>query len=179
MALTLRSSSHPDLTDIDFAMMRRAIELAETAARQGEVPVGAVVYRTLDDGQVEIVAEAYNNREQTNDPTGHAELVAVAKAGRKLDEWRLSDCSLAVTLEPCPMCAGAIVNARVGRVIYGATDPKAGAVETLYAIATDPRLNHAATVIGGVYAEQCGQLLTSFFKERRKAKQKARRKAAG
>ena len=143
-------------------MMERAIELAARAAEAGEVPVGAVVYL---DGR--ILAEAANNRRATADPTGHAELVALREAGRALGHWQLIDCSMAVTLEPCPMCAGAMVNARLGRLVYGADDPKAGACRTLYAIPTDNRLNHRVTVIGGVLAEPCATLLREFFACRR------------
>ncbi len=149
-------------TELDLAMMERALALAADAAARGEVPVGAVVYR----GET-IIAEAANNREATQDPGGHAELVAMRAAGRALGHWRLTDCSLAVTLEPCPMCAGAAVNARIGRLIYGAKDPKAGACDTLYRIPTDPRLNHEVTVIGGVLAQRAGALLQAFFEERR------------
>ncbi len=150
---------------IDMRMMRRAIALAESASACGEVPVGAVVYR----GQT-VIAEAANNREATQDPVGHAELLALSQAGISLAEWRLNDCSLAVTLEPCPMCAGAMVNARLGRLIYGARDPKAGACHSLYSIPTDKRLNHEVEVIGGVLAEECGELLRAFFRQRRAAK---------
>lgn len=150
------------LTATDRSMMQRAIELAKSAAEVGEVPIGAVIYR----GD-EIVAEAANDREATSDPTGHAELVAISRAGRALGTWRLSDCSLAVTLEPCPMCAGAMVNARLGRLVYGATDAKAGAVTTLYTITNDERLNHRVTVIGGVDAGRCRRLLRDFFATRR------------
>ena len=162
----------PDLsnvTDIDRAMMRRAIELAQQAADLDEVPVGAVVYRGST-----IVAEGINLRESTNDPVTHAELLAVSKAGRALGTWRLSDCSLAVTLEPCPMCAGALVNARLGRLIYGAADPKAGACDSLFHITEDSRLNHSVDVTGGLMAEECGDLLRSFFKKKREAR-KAKR----
>jgi tRNA(adenine34) deaminase len=155
-----------DATKLDLAMMERALALAAEAAALGEVPVGAVVYR----GET-IIAEAANNREATEDPAGHAELVAMRAAGRALGHWRLTDCSLAVTLEPCPMCAGAAVNARIGRLIYGATDPKAGACDTLYRIPTDPRLNHEVTVIGGVLAERSQALLQAFFEERRPSDQ--------
>ena len=151
------------VTGTDVSMMRRAIELAREAAAEGEVPVGAVVYQ----GE-RIIAEGANNREATQDPVGHAELLAMSLAGQSMSEWRLTDCSLAVTLEPCPMCAGAMVNARLGRVIYGARDPKAGACDTLYHIPTDRRLNHEVTVIGGVLADECGELLKSFFRARRK-----------
>ncbi|MHC4947700.1 MAG: tRNA adenosine(34) deaminase TadA [Planctomycetota bacterium] len=150
-------------------MMDRAIELAEQAAAIGEVPIGAVVYR----GD-EIIAEARNNREETSDPVGHAELLAMSEAGRRLRDWRLIDCSLAVTLEPCPMCAGAMVNARLPRVIYGATDPKAGACHTLYEIPSDVRLNHEVRVIGGVRAVRCRQLLRDFFRARRRDHQRRR-----
>src|SRR6185295_8508430 len=114
-----------------------------------------------------ILADAYNLREAASDPTGHAELLAISKAGKSRGEWRLTDCSLAVTLEPCPMCAGALVNARLGRLIYGAADPKAGACETLYAIPTDRRLNHRLEVHGSVMAAACAKLLSAFFKKRR------------
>jgi tRNA(adenine34) deaminase len=147
-----------------MAMMRRAIGLAGKAAAIGEVPVGAVVYKGS-----KIIAEACNLREAHSDPTGHAELLAISQAGRSLGEWRLTECSLAVTLEPCPMCAGALVNARLGRLIYGATDPKAGAVHTLYKIPTDARLNHRVMVIGGVLAQECAKLLKTFFAQRRQS----------
>jgi tRNA(adenine34) deaminase len=149
-------------TPTDLAMMTRAIDLAASAGEAGEVPVAAVVYQ----GQ-RILAEAANNRQATADPTGHAEIVALREAGQALGHWRLNDCSLAVTLEPCPMCAGAMVNARLGRLVYGADDPKAGACKTLYSIPTDRRLNHQVTVIGGVLDEQCARLLSDFFECRR------------
>lgn len=167
--LRLATETHPEITDTDIAMMRRAIALAHDAGTAGEVPVGAVVYR----GE-EIIAEAANNREETKNPVGHAELLAMSLAGQKLDTWRLSDCSLAVTLEPCPMCAGAMVNARLGRLIYGVTDPKAGACHTLFEIPTDERLNHRVEVIGGVEAETCRKLLQHFFQGRRTARKTSR-----
>jgi tRNA(adenine34) deaminase len=157
---TTRTAAAPSA--IDVRMMRRAIELAEQAGARGEVPVGAVVYR----GE-QIIAEAANNREATSDPVGHAELLAISEAGVTLGEWRLSDCSLAVTLEPCPMCAGALINARLGRLIYGTTDPKAGACKTLYRIPTDARLNHCVQIIDGVLADECAQVLKDFFRRRR------------
>jgi tRNA(adenine34) deaminase len=152
--------------------MERAIVLAKKAAALDEVPVGAVVYR----GQT-IIAEGYNLREKTQDPVAHAELLAISEAGRKLGEWRLNDCTLAVTLEPCPMCAGAMVNARLGRVIYGASDPKAGACRTLFRIPNDKRLNHDVQVVSGVLAERCAQLLKDFFKAKRE-RNRNRRKSA-
>jgi len=168
---TLRITPSPpqDVTAIDMAMMERAIELANQAAAMDEVPVGAVVYKGS-----KIIAEGYNLRESSSDPVAHAELLAISRAGRARGEWRLSDCSLAVTLEPCPMCAGAMVNARVGRVIYGASDPKAGACHSLYHITNDDRLNHDVTVIPGVLAERCGQLLKDFFRMKREKKKQQR-----
>jgi tRNA(adenine34) deaminase len=172
---TLRLVGTPqgEVTPIDLAMMERAIELAHKAAEIDEVPVGAVIYRGN-----RIIAEGYNLRESSKDPVAHAELLAMSRAGRALKEWRLTDCSLVVTLEPCPMCAGAMVNARLGRVLYGAADPKAGACHTLYKIPTDCRLNHEVKVIRGVMAERCGQVLKDFFLKKREEK-KAARGAAG
>ena len=168
-SLRLVRTTHPGVSDVDVRMMERAIHLARQAALNGEIPIAAVVYR----GD-EIIAEAANNREAQADPTGHAEIVASREAGKRLGEWRLSDCSLAVTLEPCPMCAGAIVNARVGRLLYGATDPKAGACETLYSIPMDVRLNHRVEMHGGILAPRCVELLRSFFRERRAAQKAAK-----
>jgi tRNA(adenine34) deaminase len=166
--LRLAQHRHPGVDALDLRMMDRAIELARGAAGNDEVPVGAVVYR----GD-EIIAEAANNREATGDPTGHAELVALRLAGERLGTWRLDDCSMAVTLEPCPMCAGALVNARLGRLIYGAFDPKAGACCTLYEIPADRRLNHRVEMIGGVEEERCAELLRAFFRRRRQEKRQA------
>jgi len=149
---------------VDTAMMRRALELAREAAVNGEVPVGAVVWETATG---RILGEGRNRREEDRDPSAHAEHIAILAASRAVGDWRLNLCSLAVTLEPCPMCAGLIVNARVGRVVFGASDPKAGACQTLYAITTDERLNHRAEVTGGVLAEESAELLRSFFRERR------------
>ena len=161
--LRLARENDPNVTATDLAMMQRAIALASKAAAIGEVPVGAVVYK----GD-RIVAEASNNREATRDPVGHAELLAMSAAGKELGDWRLTDCSLAVTLEPCPMCAGAMVNARLGRLIYGTDDPKAGACKTLFHIPTDERLNHRVTIIRGVLADRCRQQLREFFQKRRR-----------
>src|SRR5690606_28436239 len=127
-----------------------------------EVPVGAVI---VQKGQV--VAEAYNQREMLNDPTAHAEMIALTQAAESLGHWRLLDCTLYVTLEPCPMCAGAIVQARIPRVVYGTEDPKAGACHTLYQITSDPRLNHQALVTAGVLRDECQKLLRDFFAEQR------------
>jgi tRNA(adenine34) deaminase len=160
----LREQSELDATDL--RMMRRALRLAAGAATRGEVPIAAVVWRERD-GAIEILAEAANDREASGDPTGHAEIVALRRAGERLGSWRLTGCSMAVTLEPCPMCAGALVNARLDRCVFGASDPKAGACGTLYRIAEDPRLNHRVTVVGGVLAEESVALLRRFFRNRR------------
>lgn len=150
-------------TELDVAMMSRAIEEARSGGNMLEVPVGAVIYR----GE-ELIAAAHNLRESECDPTAHAEILVLREASAKLGEWRLNDCTLVVTLEPCAMCAGAIVNARVGKLVYGATDPKAGACESLYKICDDRRLNHRPQIIRGVLAPECRGLLRDFFKERRK-----------
>jgi tRNA(adenine34) deaminase len=172
--LRLVTSRNPGLSSLDMAMMERAIELARQAASVGEVPVGAVVYRGN-----EVIAEAANTRELDRDPCGHAEFLAIRAAAKKLNDWRLTDCSLAVTLEPCPMCAGAIVNARVGRVLYGAVDAKAGACESLYRITSDERLNHRPEMFAGIMAERCAGLLKDFFKRLREDRKAAKRQSAG
>jgi tRNA(adenine34) deaminase len=146
----------------DVEAMQRALALAQQAADRGEVPVGAVV--VFED---RVIAEAFNLRETLSDPTAHAERLALTLAGRALGSWRLDGCTLYVTLEPCSMCAGAIVQARLPRLVYGAADPKAGACETLYRLADDPRLNHRAKVEGGLLEEPCRQILTTFFQARR------------
>ena len=158
------NARHPWLASGDVAMMRRAIDLARQAAASGEVPVGAVIYRGA-----EIVAEAANDREASSDPAGHAEMVALRRAGVALERWRLHDCRMAVTLEPCPMCAGALVNARLGGLVFGAFDPKAGAVGTLYDIPRDPRLNHRLPCAGGLMGPEAAGLLRQFFQTRRKS----------
>jgi tRNA(adenine34) deaminase len=146
----------------DVEPMRLAMALAREAMDLGEVPVGAVVVRHGC-----VIAQAYNLRETLADPTAHAERLALALAGRALGTWRLDDCTLYVTLEPCPMCAGAIVQSRLARVIYGADDPKAGACRTLFRVADDPRLNHRAEIRSGLLSEECGAILSEFFQARR------------
>ena len=132
------------------------------------MPIGAiVVYDDPASGGQRIIAAAHNQREQLHDPTAHAEMIAITQAAQALTNWRLDRCTLYVTLEPCPMCAGAIVLARMPRVVYGAADPKAGAATTLFRLLDDPRLNHRAEVIGGVLAEPCGQILSKFFAGKR------------
>lgn len=145
----------------DF-FMQKALELAMAAAELDEVPVGAVIVQGT-----RIIGAAHNQREQLRDPTAHAEMLAITQAAEAVGGWRLEHCRLYVTLEPCPMCAGAIVQARIPCVIYGTRDPKAGAVESLFQLLTDPRLNHRAEVMGGVLAHECGQLLTHFFESKR------------
>ena len=154
--------------DVDTRFMKDALDQAQRAADNGEVPVGAIV---VLDG--EIIAEGFNRRETWQDPTGHAELIAVRRAAESLDSWRLCDCTVYVTLEPCPMCAGMLVNARVDRVVFGARDPKAGAVRSLFALAEDPRLNHELEVREGVLADECGEILTEFFRAIRRRRQAA------
>ena len=146
------------------AWMSEAIALAREAMALGEVPIGCVIVNNLD-GQV--IGRGYNRREIDRDPTAHAEIIAMRQAGRALGHWRLVDCTLVVTLEPCPMCAGAIVNARVPRLVYGCDDPKAGAVRTLYQVCTDNRLNHQVVVTAGVMADDCAGLLREFFRGQR------------
>jgi tRNA(adenine34) deaminase len=170
----LRSgASHPSdgATATDRRMMARALELAREAAAIGETPVGAVVYRMVGD-EARVLAEASNTRESQHDPAGHAELIALREAARTLGDWRLNHCTLVVTLEPCTMCAGAIVNARVGRLVYGAADPKAGAVASLYRLCEDPRLNHRIEPVGGIMAEESAELLRAFFRELRQRRRR-------
>jgi tRNA(adenine34) deaminase len=145
-------------------LMGVALDEASAAADHGDVPIGAVVAR-VDTG--EIVAHRHNQREQDRDPTAHAEILALRDAAGAAGSWRLDGCALVVTLEPCPMCAGAVVAARVALVAFGAADPKAGGLGSLYNLAADPRLNHEATVVDGVRADECAALLTAFFADRR------------
>ena len=148
--------------------MRQALREAEAALAEDEVPIGAIiVYDDPTSNSSRVIAAAHNQREQLRDPTAHAEMIAITQAAQALSNWRLERCTLYVTLEPCPMCAGAIVLARMPRVVYGAADPKAGAATTLFHLLDDPRLNHRAEVIGGVLAEPCGQILSKFFAEKR------------
>lgn len=143
--------------------MRRALQQAAQALAEDEVPIGAVIVQDEC-----VIGEAHNQREQLRDPTAHAEMVAITRAAAAVGDWRLERCTLYVTLEPCAMCAGAIVLARIPVVVYGATDPKAGAVESMYRLLSDSRLNHRAELIGGVLAEECGQLLSRFFQDKRR-----------
>ena len=159
--LPLSDPRHP----FHVAHMEMALEEAEAAAAEDEVPIGAVI-ASFRHG---VIARAHNQRERLLDPTAHAEMIAITQAAQALRSWRLEGCVLYVTLEPCPMCAGAVVLARLPVLVYGAADPKAGACDTLYRITADPRLNHRAQVIGGVLADRCGALLSTFFATKRKA----------
>lgn len=143
--------------------MLLALQEAQQAAVENEVPVGAVIVH-----RGRLVAAAHNQREQLRDPTAHAEILAITQASAALGSWRLEDCALYVTLEPCPMCAGAIVLARIPLVVYGASDPKAGAVASLYQLLDDVRLNHRAAVVSGILASECGGLLSEFFRQQRR-----------
>lgn len=147
----------------DEELMALALAEARLAASEGEVPIGAV----LVDGRGEVIGADHNRREQFADATAHAEMLVIARAGRKQGDWRLTGSTLYVTLEPCPMCAGAAVNARIGTIVYGAGDPKAGAAWSLYNIPQDARLNHRCEIRQGVLAEECAELLSSFFRDQR------------
>ena len=146
----------------DERFMRMAIEAAGIAEENGDVPIGAVI---IHEGR--IIAKAYNQREQLKDPTAHAEIIALTQAAAALKSRHLNGCTMYVTLEPCPMCAGALVLSRMDRLVYGCDDPKAGACKSLYNIVTDARLNHRLEVTSGVMEEQCGQVLRGFFARRR------------
>jgi len=152
-----------DFLPLHQHFMQMALREARQAAEEDEVPIGAVIVH----GE-RIIASAHNQREQLRDPTAHAEMIAITQAADSLGSWRLENCAMYVTLEPCPMCAGAIIQARIPIVVYGATDPKAGAVTSLYNILTDNRLNHRAMIVPGILASECAALLTEFFQKQRK-----------
>lgn len=157
------STTNPSRVDDHQRYMRQALVEARAALAEDEVPIGTVI---VHDGR--IIAAAHNQRETLRDPTAHAEIIALTQAAAALQSWRLDGCTLYVTLEPCPMCAGAIVQARIPTVVYGAADPKAGAVESLYQILSDPRLNHRCTVVPRVLSDECGLLLSEFFQSKRR-----------
>ncbi len=148
--------------DSDREHMQKALSQAREAAELGEVPIGAVIVH-----EDEVIARAHNLRESEQDPTAHAEMLALRKAAKNLGSWRLEGCTIYVTLEPCPMCAGAIQQARMERLVYGAADPKSGAVDSLYSIPADERLNHQLEVEAGVCADESGRLLREFFADLR------------
>ena len=152
-----------DAADADIVAMRLAIDEAVAAQAHDDVPIGAVVTRNG-----EVVARRHNERELTGDPTAHAEVLALRDAAAVVGHWRLNDCTLYVTLEPCVMCAGALVNARIGRVVYGATDPKAGAVDSLFRLLDDARLNHRCETTAGVLQAPCAAILSQFFQAKRR-----------
>ena len=158
----------------DYIWMGYCLNLARKAAHAGEVPVGALV---VLDG--EVIGQGANQRETGGDPTAHAEVIAIRQAAAKVGNWRLINATLYVTLEPCPMCAGALVNARVSRLVYGCSDPKAGAVESLYQITTDTRLNHRLKVDSGLRQRECALVLQQFFRARRKKKSNERMRRGG
>ena len=159
-----------DIFETDRTFMREALREAEKAAALGEVPIGAVIVY-----QDEIIARAHNLRETTQNATTHAELLAIQQACAKIGSWRLEDMTLYVTLEPCPMCAGAILQSRIPRVVYGARDMKAGCVDSLYRLLNDSRFNHECEVTEGILSEDCGGILTQFFRNLREQKKNRKR----
>ena len=154
-----------NVTEKDERFMKIAVEQAGIAQENGDVPIGAVI---IHNGQ--IIGKAYNQREQLQDPTAHAEIIALTQAAAAMETWRLEGCTMYVTLEPCPMCAGALVLARIDRLVYGCDDPKTGAVKSLYKIVTDGRLNHRIEVTSGVLADECSKILQEFFQKKRSEK---------
>ena len=158
----IHTSKRGDSLNLDEQYMRQALQLAEAACQKGEVPVGALLV-----GEAGVISCAHNRCEELHDATAHAELLVLQEGGRCLGSWRLLNTTLYVTLEPCPMCAGALVHARVSRLVFGTRDPKGGAAGSLYNIPADPRLNHRLEVHEGVLAQECAALLKDFFRERR------------
>lgn len=150
--------------DVAHALMGDALDEARAALAHDDVPVGALVMRVRDG---EVLARRHNERERAHDPTAHAEVLALREAAARTRSWRLDGCALVVTLEPCPMCAGAALAARVDEIVFGAPDPKAGACGSLYNLGVDPRLNHEMRVVGGVRADDASRLLSEFFATRR------------
>jgi len=146
----------------DERFMQAAIRQALIAEENGDVPIGCVIVH-----QGQIIAKAYNEREQLCDPTAHAEIIAITAASQRLESWRLHNCTIYVTLEPCPMCAGALVLARMERLVYGCCDPKTGSCGSLYNIVQDPRLNHRLEVTSGVLENECSAMLSDFFRQKR------------
>lgn len=162
-----------DRFEKDLKYMQLAIKEAKKAEALGEVPIGAIIVH-----EDEIIASAYNLRETTQNATTHAELSAIQEACQQLGSWRLEDTTLYVTLEPCPMCAGAILQSRIPRVVYGARDPKGGCVHSLFHLLNDPRFNHECDVTEGILADECGTILTDFFKAIRKKKKQMKKEAS-
>jgi tRNA(adenine34) deaminase len=165
-----QSANQPDpqiASPPDLRFMDQALDEARAAEADGDVPIGCVIVHQTQPGQPRIIAAAHNRREADHDPTAHAEVLALRQAAKQLGTWRLNDCTLYVTLEPCPMCAGAMVNARLGRLVYGCADPKAGAVHTLYQLCDDGRLNHRVAITAGMRQDECAAILRDFFQPRR------------
>ena len=158
----IKSDSNSAFKETDERYMRLAIEQAKIAEENGDVPIGVVIVY-----QNQIIGKAYNQREQLADPTAHAEIIALTQAAAYLNSWRLNGCTMYVTLEPCTMCAGALVLARMDRLVFGCEDPKAGACGSLYDIVRDERLNHRMEVTSGVLADECSRILQEFFEHRR------------
>ncbi len=154
----------------DQRFMQRAFELAQLAESHDEIPVGAVVVH-----QGEIIGEGYNQSIMTNDPSAHAEMIAIRQAGKLLNNYRLLDCTLYVTLEPCPMCAGLLVHSRINRLVYATPDLKTGAAGSAFNLVANEQLNHQVDISSGVMAEECSQLLSNFFKRRRHEKKAAKK----
>lgn len=150
------------MEDLHQMFMKLALEQAEQAYAVDEVPVGAIIAH-----QGRVIAAAHNQREQLKDPTAHAEMIAITQAAESMESWRLSGCVMYVTLEPCPMCAGAILNARIPKVVFGASDPKGGAVTSVFKLLSDARMNHRSEITHGIMAERCGEILGRFFRSRR------------
>jgi tRNA(adenine34) deaminase len=161
----------PSLDHIHW--MKEALLLAEQAGTVGEIPVAALIVHHAEGAVPQVIGTGHNRREADHDPSAHAEIVAMRAAGKQLGHWRLTDCTMYVTLEPCPMCAGALVQSRLPRLVYGCTDPKAGAVDTLFQLCTDPRLNHRVEVVGNVLAGESAALLKQFFAARRKVSERS------
>ena len=159
-----------DVFEMDRHFMRLAIEEARKAESLGEVPIGAIIVKDR-----EVIARAHNLRETSQNAVTHAELSAIQDACKEIGSWRLEETTLYVTLEPCPMCSGAILQSRVPRVVYGARDPKGGCVDSLYRLLNDPRFNHECEVTEGVLADECGDMLTSFFRSLRERKKEQKR----
>jgi tRNA(adenine34) deaminase len=151
-----------NITEQDEKYMRLAIDQARIAEENGDVPIGAIIVH-----KNQIIGKAYNQREQLKDPTAHAEIIALTQAAAALENWHLNGCTMYVTLEPCPMCAGALVLSRMDKLVYGCDDPKTGAVKSLYNVVTDGRLNHRLEVVSGVLADECTKQLQDFFQHRR------------
>jgi tRNA(adenine34) deaminase len=150
------------MEEVDIHFMKMALEEANTGFAEGEVPVGSVLV-----AGDRVIARTHNDKEYANDPTGHAEILALKSGAREISNWRLSDTTLYVTKEPCIMCAGAMVNARLGRLVYGCRDEKGGAVDSLYALLSDQRLNHQVEIVSGVLEAECAEILKRFFREKR------------